>query len=117
MTPRKGGKYTGFFEAVRGEDEQRPEDTVAEAQQAPEPPVTVPASDAQKRRGRPTGGKSANPRYTQVSGYVPREVYANTQIGLQKEGLRTGKKRDFSDLRSEERRVGKECRSRWSPYH
>ena len=22
-----------------------------------------------------------------------------------------------SDLRSEERRVGKECRSRWSPYH
>ena len=26
-------------------------------------------------------------------------------------------KMDFSDLRSEERRVGKECRSRWSPYH
>ena len=25
--------------------------------------------------------------------------------------------RDASDLRSEERRVGKECRSRWSPYH
>ena len=23
----------------------------------------------------------------------------------------------FRDLRSEERRVGKECRSRWSPYH
>src|SRR5688572_31502432 len=23
----------------------------------------------------------------------------------------------FDDLRSEERRVGKECRSRWSPYH
>ena len=23
----------------------------------------------------------------------------------------------FSDARSEERRVGKECRSRWSPYH
>src|SRR5258708_18316963 len=22
-----------------------------------------------------------------------------------------------SDIRSEERRVGKECRSRWSPYH
>ena len=27
----------------------------------------------------------------------------------------TVKTRD--DLRSEERRVGKECRSRWSPYH
>src|SRR3989449_7814725 len=23
----------------------------------------------------------------------------------------------FGDARSEERRVGKECRSRWSPYH
>ena len=25
--------------------------------------------------------------------------------------------REFCDSRSEERRVGKECRSRWSPYH
>ena len=24
---------------------------------------------------------------------------------------------DYDDIRSEERRVGKECRSRWSPYH
>ena len=24
---------------------------------------------------------------------------------------------EFTDERSEERRVGKECRSRWSPYH
>ena len=24
---------------------------------------------------------------------------------------------DYVDVRSEERRVGKECRSRWSPYH
>ena len=29
--------------------------------------------------------------------------------------LKTSKMRAF--LRSEERRVGKECRSRWSPYH
>ena len=35
------------------------------------------------------------------------------------EGLRgeVGKFRVEGDLRSEERRVGKECRSRWSPYH
>ena len=31
------------------------------------------------------------------------------------EGKMTGKLVDL--LRSEERRVGKECRSRWSPYH
>ena len=24
---------------------------------------------------------------------------------------------EYTDRRSEERRVGKECRSRWSPYH
>jgi len=24
---------------------------------------------------------------------------------------------EFEKIRSEERRVGKECRSRWSPYH
>ena len=24
---------------------------------------------------------------------------------------------NYDDMRSEERRVGKECRSRWSPYH
>src|SRR3989441_6523010 len=34
-----------------------------------------------------------------------------------REEILTGKK-DWRDLiRSEERRVGKECRSRWSPYH
>src|SRR5689334_24516142 len=27
------------------------------------------------------------------------------------------KRANFIDERSEERRVGKECRSRWSPYH
>ena len=32
-------------------------------------------------------------------------IYKKTQIS------------DRSALRSEERRVGKECRSRWSPYH
>src|SRR5256885_9313171 len=28
-----------------------------------------------------------------------------------------GRRDDAVDARSEERRVGKECRSRWSPYH
>ena len=29
----------------------------------------------------------------------------------------TGRRSDLTTMRSEERRVGKECRSRWSPYH
>ena len=32
-------------------------------------------------------------------------------------GYVEGDKRVVTDVRSEERRVGKECRSRWSPYH
>ena len=31
--------------------------------------------------------------------------------------LRTGEEAWLNRDRSEERRVGKECRSRWSPYH
>ena len=31
--------------------------------------------------------------------------------------MEDGEKELFEEARSEERRVGKECRSRWSPYH
>ena len=43
-----------------------------------------------------------------------------TQRDITPENLsQTGRRelRRVIDLRSEERRVGKECRSRWSPYH
>src|SRR3712207_6991501 len=40
------------------------------------------------------------------------------QATLSKWGKRRAALREnFPELRSEERRVGKECRSRWSPYH
>ena len=32
-------------------------------------------------------------------------------------GIRLARQIDQVSIRSEERRVGKECRSRWSPYH
>ena len=31
--------------------------------------------------------------------------------------IRENYRKERDDYRSEERRVGKECRSRWSPYH
>ena len=47
------------------------------------------------------------------------------ELGIPYYGISSGKLRRYFDLknfsdpfrRSEERRVGKECRSRWSPYH
>ena len=42
----------------------------------------------------------------------------NTDKGLKDEILKfVDEPEDDTDIRSEERRVGKECRSRWSPYH
>ena len=43
-------------------------------------------------------------RITSPTNLIPLPLYGS---GLRKERI----------LRSEERRVGKECRSRWSPYH
>src|SRR3712207_9212755 len=46
---------------------------------------------------------------------------AAAQVGIERYVLDDGwfgqRRRDTAGLRSEERRVGKECRSRWSPYH
>src|SRR2546426_12775941 len=45
-----------------------------------------------------------------LDGRVARLMKATTQFGLEFDSL-------ADVVRSEERRVGKECRSRWSPYH
>ena len=48
-------------------------------------------------------------------------IYARYSSDSQREASIEGQLRDCKDYaeknRSEERRVGKECRSRWSPYH
>ena len=51
--------------------------------------------------------------YGEVHADTPEEVKANWEaLKLRKKNRRSG-----TLGRSEERRVGKECRSRWSPYH
>src|SRR5687767_15565681 len=59
-----------------------------------------PLTPSRRRRGRRIGGGSGG------------GVASSRRLGL---GRRSGLRRSIS--RSEERRVGKECRSRWSPYH
>ena len=47
----------------------------------------------------------------------PRNVAALTQLLSEAETDLEKEMAENLRLRSEERRVGKECRSRWSPYH
>ena len=49
-----------------------------------------------------------------IAGFGGQGVLSMGKI-LAYSGLMEGK--EVSWMRSEERRVGKECRSRWSPYH
>ena len=44
-----------------------------------------------------------------------REILSSHKVHITADAL--AEEVDYSDVRSEERRVGKECRSRWSPYH
>src|SRR6476619_7904276 len=46
---------------------------------------------------------------------IGRAQAPGTQLAI--EQLRVGTDLDEGHVRSDERRVGKECRSRWSPYH
>src|SRR2546422_2086290 len=48
--------------------------------------------------------------------FVPENTAALVAAAKQAK-LKLGKKQTAFFVRSEERRVGKECRSRWSPYH
>jgi len=51
--------------------------------------------------------------------YCPQAVILAHQMAMESKYV-TGEMveaMEFAELRSEERRVGKECRSRWSPYH
>src|SRR5260370_13555106 len=45
----------------------------------------------------------------------PERAYLQSHTG--QDYWTASSKRSWRDSRSEERRVGKECRSRWSPYH
>src|SRR5260370_41423228 len=59
-----------------------------------------------------TGKKGLQPRHS-ARKHIPIKVQAITDLST-RSSLRVAW---TSNIRSEERRVGKECRSRWSPYH
>ena len=61
--------------------------------------------------------RAALPWETQTTLQMPRLVAAPDKVGKLANALRASDRVKPSAERSEERRVGKECRSRWSPYH
>ena len=68
-----------------------------------------------------SGGREIGKRLADLFGiaYYDKELIneASKSSGLSTEYFEKADERAPSALRSEERRVGKECRSRWSPYH
>ena len=56
-----------------------------------------------------------------VMGYSKKETKRNPGGQMRKKkseyAIQLNEKQKVKFVRSEERRVGKECRSRWSPYH
>ena len=64
-------------------------------------------------------GESVDPDVNLIFGMVPKEdMQGSIVLTVIATGIDDDHLPELTDLtRSEERRVGKECRSRWSPYH
>ena len=70
------------------------------------PPANIGDTDSMPGLGRSPGEGNGHPfQYSCLGNPMDREAWWATVHGFTEES------------RSEERRVGKECRSRWSPYH
>src|SRR5260221_11174181 len=115
----RGGEWGGFFTPPWGAFENR-----STGGGGSSPPAIKNAADA---RGGDTVPSAARPAAEALPGYraVKPMVYAGLFPTVSenymdlKEALEKLQLNDAALVyeRSEERRVGKECRSRWSPYH
>src|SRR3712207_7833127 len=70
-------------------------------------------------RGAFTGATAAKPGRLEAAhkGTLVLDEIAHLSRDAQAKLLRVIERREFERPRSEERRVGKECRCRWAPYH
>lgn len=53
---------------------------------------------AKRRRRRQKSGRRSSPNHTQVSAWVSKQVRANFDVAQAQEGLRSGKRREFSEI-------------------
>src|ERR1035437_10592651 len=104
-------------EALREAANRGPSELVAElSPHARETPADTPRGGSRKPR---TSECSAN--CSTAEGHAARQLYLTMRFTVAPQHCSFWAKRQAhaawsGDLRSEERRVGKECRSRWSPY-
>ena len=78
----------------------------------------IPDSALKPADGRRLRGRDINPLYTKMFAQVDAYRQALEEIRpLRLQEFIRWQEKEMALLRSEERRVGKECRSRWSPYH
>ena len=87
-------------------------------QPAPKPrPLVVPAETViSVVLDEPVGSKISTSGQ-QFAASVREPIEVNGKVAIPKGAKVTGVVKNAKPARSEERRVGKECRSRWSPYH
>src|SRR2546430_16452764 len=95
----------------------------AASHKAKKPAAHKPAKPAKKAVKRPSASK-AKPKHSGLArpkagrartSNSPAEIFRDNHKPRRLDSFTKGQKEKL--LRSEERRVGKECRSRWSPYH
>src|SRR5256885_9380118 len=80
-------------------------------------PISVPTGG---EKGRPLGDKAHDPVWARLAeAGIPAAFHLGDSGYNATLGAAWGGPDEFAPFRerSEERRVGKECRSRWSPYH
>src|SRR3712207_9533756 len=71
--------------------------------------------ELQRKTLYPWGDHRPTPKHANL---LESYIWAPSKVGSYPEGKSYyGCHQMIGDVRSEERRVGKECRSRWSPYH
>ena len=84
--------------------------------------IALPAFLGQRSRAQDTEAKSAvrQAQTAMETYYTDNQTYVGADVNALKDieaSLGSGAGTTLTATRSEERRVGKECRSRWSPYH
>ena len=115
MVPGDQAKPAGYSKVVFDLDDKGTTDNTKRFYVNPDKDVELVAPKVKANKGLKFTGWETDG--TDWNGKVARKYASDTIITAKYTALENIEPADDELLRSEERRVGKECRSRWSPYH